>query len=224
MLISSYEGHRLWAPHYDTQVSPVLALEARVLSDLLPPIASRCFVDVACGTGRWMAFLRQRGATVFGVDLCPEMLAEARVKQQLRGRSILADAANLPFRTGVADVTLCSFAAGYLAHLHRTVFEMARVTKPGGRVIISDLHPAGVAAGWKRSFQISTSVYELNHFAPSVDELLAAGKTAGLQLYLQIENCFGEIDRPQFRAAGREHILRDLAGIPAVWIGIWKKP
>jgi ubiquinone/menaquinone biosynthesis C-methylase UbiE len=223
MLVSALEGHRLWAPHYDRCKNPLLALETRVLSERLWPVASRCFLDVACGTGRWMDYLCQRGARAFGVDLCAEMLAQAESKQRFRGRLVIGDILRLPFKSNFADVVLCSFAVGYFPHLDVAVAEMARTAKPGGRVIISDLHPAGVSAGWTRSFRLGADVYQMEHFAPSVDEICGAGERAGLQRYMRTEMCIGDPELPYFRAAGKENIYRQLCGRPAIWAGIWTK-
>jgi ubiquinone/menaquinone biosynthesis C-methylase UbiE len=223
MLVSALEGHRRWAPHYDSQSNPLLALETRILVPRLLPVTLQCFLDVACGTGRWMAYLRRCGARVFGVDICAEMLARAEQKDSVRGHSVLAEAACLPFETGFADAVLCSFAAGYFADLERAVSEMARAARPGARIVISDLHPAGVSAGWTRSFRLGAEVYEMQHFAPSIEELLAAASLAGLRLDMRVESCFGDEERAYFVAAGKEELHAKVAAVPAIWIGIWTK-
>jgi len=224
MRVSPLEGHRLWAPTYDQGLNPIVALEGRLLSDLLYPIEGKRFIDVACGTGRWMTHLGQHGASVFGADASAEMLLQAHRKRVPRGRLVQADARRLPFRDGAADVTLCSFAAAYFSSLKAAVGEMARITASGGRVVLSDLHPSGIAAGWTRSFRINGSVYEMDHFNPSLEEFRAAGRDANLQLHIQLEGSFGDPERLIFRAAGKAQIFPHLERIPAVWIGIWNKP
>lgn len=225
MRVPVLEGHKLWAPTYDASLNPVVALESRMLADLLRrPISGRRFIDVACGTGRWMSHLRQYGGAVFGADASPEMLAHASYKNGLYGRLVLADAARLPFKDRFADVTLCSFAAAYFPSLGAAMAEMARITRRGGRIVLSDLHPAGVAAGWTRSFRSDESVYELEHSSPSLDEFRTAGKEANLQLRLQMDAHFGEPERLIFRAAGKAQAFAELSLTPAVWIGIWNKP
>lgn len=223
MLVPTLEGHRLWASTYDKILNPVIALESRMLANLLYPISRQRFLDVACGTGRWTTHLRQQGGSAFGIDASPEMLSEACSKKSLHGRLVLANAENLPFRDRVADVTLCSFAAGYFNSLRRAMTEMARVTRHGGRVILSDLHPASIAAGWTRSFRLDGSVYEIEHFSPSLDEFRNAGMEAKLQLHLQIDASFGDPERAIFRAAGKAQLFAELSLVPAVWIGIWHK-
>ena len=223
MRVPALEAHRLWASTYDVELNPVVALESRTLADLLCPIDSQHFIDVACGTGRWMTHLRQRGGFVFGADASPEMLAQACCKRNLHGRLVLAEAACLPFQDRVADMTLCSFAAGYFPSLRAAMAEMARITKRGGRIVLSDLHPAGIAAGWTRSFRLGGSVYEIEHSNPSLDEFRSAGREASLQLRIQIDASFGDPERLIFRAAGKAHMFAELSVVPAVWIGIWNK-
>ena len=113
MHVSAIEAHRRWAPSYDANPNPLLSLEHRLLADVAP----KTLLDIACGTGRWMLYFAERGATVIGVDACKEMLAKALEKPPLHGRVTLADAAALPFAAACADLTLCSFAAGYFPDL-----------------------------------------------------------------------------------------------------------
>ena len=213
MVVSPLEGHRIWAPEYDRGLNPLLALEERVV----PRFPASRIIDVACGTGRWTARL---GA--IGIDLCEEMLRQRSHNAALRGRFALADAAALPFASGVSDLTLCSFAIAYIQNLAAAVSEMARVTRPGGRVVISDLHPAAIAAGWTRSFRSAGVLYELEHPPGAVEETLLAARRCGLELSLRREACFGEPERPIFEAAGKP--LEQVAGTPAVWLAVWTKP
>lgn len=225
MLVSVLEGHRRWAPHYDSMRNPLLALETRMVRALLEPIPfGCCCVDVACGTGRWMTRLGRGGASVFGVDACPEMLAEAQRKSFTRDRIVLGDAVRLPFASSIADTVLCSFAAGYLPDLKTAFSEMTRVAKPGAKVILSDLHPAGIASGWTRSFRLETEVYEMQHFARCEEQLRESAQHAGLGLHVQIDACFAEPERPHFQAMGKDDIYLQVAHKPAVWIAVWKKP
>ena len=105
-------------------------------------------LDAGCGTGRALPHLRRAvgpGGTVLGVDLTPEMLATARRYGRHRhGWLVLADARRLPLRDGRVDA---AFAAGLLPHLPDPdggLTELARVTRPGGRLAL--FHPSGRAA------------------------------------------------------------------------------
>jgi len=103
-------------------------------------------IDAGCGTGRALPLLRAAvgpSGTVLGVDLTPEMLAEAAA---YRADAVLvqADCARLPLPDAVADLV---FGAGLISHLPGPgagLRELARVTRPGGRLAL--YHPVGRAA------------------------------------------------------------------------------
>ncbi|WP_066952728.1 class I SAM-dependent methyltransferase [Streptomyces lushanensis] len=105
-------------------------------------------LDAGCGTGRALAPLRAAVGpygTVLGLDLTPEMLAEAvRAGRGRSGRLLLADVARLPLRPRSLDAV---FGAGLISHLPRPVEnlrELARVVRTGGRLAL--FHPLGRAA------------------------------------------------------------------------------
>ena len=75
MAVSSSDLFNIWAKVYDEQPNPLLALEQRFLSRMLPDIAGLDVLDAGCGTGRWLQLLAShRPASLVGVDTSPEML------------------------------------------------------------------------------------------------------------------------------------------------------
>jgi SAM-dependent methyltransferase len=105
-------------------------------------------IDVGCGTGRALPPLRMAvgpSGAVIALDITPEMLDVARPAATLAAASlVLADARALPFPDGSVDAI---FAAGLVNHLPETeagLRELARVTRPGGLLIL--FHPSGRAA------------------------------------------------------------------------------
>jgi malonyl-CoA O-methyltransferase len=224
MQVSALEGHRNWAASYDAGPNPLLALETRLLLERLSPLRASRFLDVACGTGRWMLLAQQNGWQVFGVDFCPEMLLEAARKPGLGGRLSLADACWIPLADGAADLTICSFALGYLPSPYQAIAEMARVARKGGRVVVTDLHPCALAAGWTRSFRSHGQVYAIDHHHHAIAAWEAAAKSAGLALDWVLEAPFGEPERAIFRQAGKVSLFPDLSRIPALLAMSWTKP
>jgi demethylmenaquinone methyltransferase/2-methoxy-6-polyprenyl-1,4-benzoquinol methylase len=95
-------------------------------------------LDVATGTGDLAIALRQRGANVIGADFAARMLEIARKK-----------APDIEFRTGNAlalefpddefDAATVGFGARNFDDLDRGLSEMARVVKPGGRVVVLEI-------------------------------------------------------------------------------------
>ena len=105
-------------------------------------------LDAACGTGRALPLLRRAvgpSGTVMGIDVTPEMLAEAtRRGRRSVAALVLGDVARLPLPAGSLHAIL---GAGLLPHLADPVAslgELARVTRPGGRLAL--FHPIGRAA------------------------------------------------------------------------------
>src|ERR1700712_1965576 len=115
MLLTVPDAYRKWAPLYDSYPNPLLALERRVVGDLIKSIPACQVLDIGCGTGRSMRI--HPTANTFGVDISPEMLEEAMHKDSLLGKLVLADVCSLPFKSGVADISLCSFALSYFPDL-----------------------------------------------------------------------------------------------------------
>lgn len=113
-------------------------------------VAGRRLLDVGCGTGRFTAGFAARGARVTGVDLDPAMLAVASTRVQ--GPLVVADAHRLPFPGDVFDVTVAVTLCEFTADPVQVVGELARVTRPGGRIVVGALNrrsPWG-GAGWRR--------------------------------------------------------------------------
>ena len=98
-------------------------------------------LDVACGTGDLAIELARRvGPTgeVIGSDFSEEMLARARAKApELRWE--WGNALELPYDDGAFDATTVGFGARNFSDLDRGLAEMARVVRPGGRVVILEI-------------------------------------------------------------------------------------
>lgn len=217
------EGHRRWSATYDSDPNPLLALEFRVAAGLLGDLRGRRFVDVACGTGRWMSEARRRGASTIGIDLCREMLLQAARRPEARSRLAQADAGCLPLAGECADLVMCAFSAGYLGDLPKAMAELRRITRPGGRIILSDIHPEGLRRGWTRSFRAGGRIFELQHHVHSAQQWREAGREARLAPVEWMEPRFGEPERSIFRRAGKEESFAAAREVPAVLITMWRR-
>jgi demethylmenaquinone methyltransferase/2-methoxy-6-polyprenyl-1,4-benzoquinol methylase len=99
-------------------------------------------LDVCCGTGDLAFELAQRvspGGHVVGCDFSEPMLDLAREKAADRGAPVRfewADALRLPYDEGRFDAVTVGFGVRNFADRDRGLREMARVSKPGGRLVI----------------------------------------------------------------------------------------
>lgn len=101
-------------------------------------------LDVACGTGAVaLELVRRFGCSVVGVDQSPAMLAEAQRRVALENQSALIDlqearAEELPFDNGSFDGLTFTYLLRYVDDPAATVRELARVVRPGGRIVSLD--------------------------------------------------------------------------------------
>jgi SAM-dependent methyltransferase len=198
--------------------NPLLAVERPETAALLPPLAGRDVLDLGAGRGHWAALARASGAArVVALDLTPEMVRAATVP------AVVADAGRLPVRDARFDVVIAALVLSYLADPARALREFARVLRPGGALIASDLHPAAVARGWRRRFDAGGGrTVEVEAPPLSVADLRRGLAEAGLALDALREPVVGLELEPYFRRAGRRD-FRALRGAPVlVVLRAWK--
>jgi ubiquinone/menaquinone biosynthesis C-methylase UbiE len=146
------EGYDLWSKTYDAPLR-LFFIEQGPMHALFATLPPGTVLDAACGTGRHSAHLAQAGHRIIGVDRSPAMLAKARAKLP-QGDFREGDLIALPVETAAVDAVVCALALVHLAELAGAMAEFARVVRPGGRVIISDVHPFLIMLGWQAQFRI----------------------------------------------------------------------
>jgi ubiquinone/menaquinone biosynthesis C-methylase UbiE len=219
-LVPVEEGYERWAPIYDHSPNPLLGREERYLLPLLPSVAGKHVIDLACGTGRWLDKLLQRGVrSAVGVDRSAAMLRVANNNSAVEGRRLTrADCLRLPFRASVFDFAICSFALGHVPDLRGMVRELARVMKPHSDVFVSDLHPDAYARGWRTAFRDATSAVEIDARPYSAEHVMRAFYAGGFECLSHVALCLGEAERPIFARAEKVHIFGEACRVPAVLI------
>lgn len=103
-------------------------------------------LDVACGTGNLAIPAARAGARVVGIDIAPNLIAEARAEARAAGCAIafeVGDAEALPYDDGQFDTTVTMFGAMFAYRPERAAAELLRVTRPGGRVAMANWTPEG---------------------------------------------------------------------------------
>ena len=146
------EGYDGWAPLYDAGPNAATEVDSEVVRGLLEGLPAGRAVDVACGTGRQSRLLVELGHFVEGVDLNETMLAIARDSvPDAHFQQGTFDA--LPFDDGSFDLAVSSLALTHVADLRPALEEMARIVKPGGHAVLSDMHPEMVRLGITAGFR-----------------------------------------------------------------------
>jgi ubiquinone/menaquinone biosynthesis C-methylase UbiE len=214
-------GYRAWAPSYDEVDNPLIALEepaVRSLIDTLPPGPA---LDAACGTGRHARHLVASGHDVVGFDLTPEMLDVARTAVP-EAEFVEGDLTHIPAEDARFALVVCGLALAHVADLDTAVRELARVLQPGGRLVISALHPFQVLLGWHAPFADDEGArHFVREYSHTHADYLAAFRAAGLRLVNCLEPA---LTAPEVAAKRRafdnipDAALAAYVGLPAVLV------
>jgi SAM-dependent methyltransferase len=124
----------------------------------IPVKAGSRVLDVACGTGNTAIPAARASASVTGVDIASNLLAQARQRaaaEHLDIRFDEGDAEELPFPDRSFDVVLSMFGAMFAPRPERVAAELLRVCKPGGTIAMANWTPQGFVG---KSFQITSKM------------------------------------------------------------------
>lgn len=144
--VDTVAGYHIWATTYDQPGNGLFPYEEPFVHEILDGLPAGVALDAACGTGRHTAHLAALGHQVIGVDSSPDMLARARARVPAASFH-QGDLHALPVPDAHADLVVCALALAHLPDLRPAVAEFARVLRPGGHLIITDVHQERVALG-----------------------------------------------------------------------------
>jgi malonyl-CoA O-methyltransferase len=203
-MLEPAEAYALWASSYPAHAhNPVMQAEQRAMLALMPDaLQGQSVLDVGCGSGRYMLHALRRGAArVIGVDLSPEMLERAGTELAAMQPDAEVDLVQgsltaLPVPDARANLTICGLVVGHLESLQQSLAELHRVTRPGGTLLCSDVHPIGHALGWLRDFKSGDQRYAVRHTQHLYSHWHAACATLGLEIERVLEPMLDPADIP----------------------------
>lgn len=184
-----------WAPVYDRFIglSPFLRSRRRAIERLALQPGDRLLI-VGIGTGADLPLLPTT-IDVAGVDISRAMLRVATRKvpstrgDSERGRIqlMVADAAQLPFRSGEFDAVLLSLILSVVPDPKRCLAEVTRVASPNCRIVVFDKFVDGRPSCWRRGLNPLTRLFgtDINREIPA----LLTG--SGLQVIAREPAAFG---------------------------------
>lgn len=180
------EGYDRWAAVYDDEDNPLIALEEEHLPPLLGDVRGLRVVDLGCGTGRQTARLAAVGADVVGVDFSEAMLARARQRPGAEGVRFMAHdlTATLPFDDGAFDCVVCCLVLEHIERLGPFFSQCRRICAPGGRLVMSAMHPAMMLRGITARFidpQTGRETRPTSH-PNNISDYVRAALRSGLEL------------------------------------------
>ena len=189
--------------------NPLLVLERPETEALIPPLAGSDVLDLGAGRGHYAAYARAKGARLaIGLDLTPEMVAG------IVQCGVVGEAERLPLASGSIDVVVAALVLSFVPDRSRMFSEVARVLRPGGCLVLSDLHPVASQRGWRRTFAGAPGNRLVAEAAPpALAELGRDLQEAAFRIEVLAEPVIDERLEREFRRAGRTD-YGALAGTP----------
>lgn len=113
-------------------------------------------LDVGCGTGEVIELLHEKyhDAHYVGLDLTPDMIAVAQAKSLNGCEFVVGDAEDLPFPANSFDVVLSSNSFHHYPNPEKFFAGVARVLRPGGRLILRDYTANDFAVWLMNTFEL----------------------------------------------------------------------
>ncbi len=174
------------AESFNTSEAATAAATLDGLIALAAPRPEERWLDAACGPGVISRALAPLVGHVDGVDATPAMIDVARREAAAAGLEnttfTVGDAAALDLPEGSFDAAINRFAIHHIPVPGRMVAELARIVRPGGRIVLSDTVADDDArtCGWAQAIE---RLRDPSHWASlPLAQLRALGTAAGLTL------------------------------------------
>lgn len=135
-----------WPDRYDSWFSTPIGLlvkkfETSLLLEMLMPKRGETLLDVGCGTGVFTLDVLHYETKIFGIDISTPMLVQAVKKTSIYPFCPIAgDMSALPFPDKSFDKVYSMTALEFVADAEQAVSELDRVTRPGGKVVLTTLN------------------------------------------------------------------------------------
>lgn len=180
--VDTVAGYRIWSATYDRPGNGLFGFEEAFVHDIIDALPAGTALDAACGTGRHSEYLARRGHRVIGVDSSPDMLARARERVPA-AEFHEGGLHRLPLPDDHVDIVVCGLALAHLRDLRPAFAELVRVLRPGGHLIVTDVHQELVALGSVPHVRSATGEPQLiPSFRHRASDYLHAALPLGLQL------------------------------------------
>jgi ubiquinone/menaquinone biosynthesis C-methylase UbiE len=149
------------------------------------------------------------------------MLQQARAKDDTL-HVATADLVRLPLSDESVDLAVCSLALSHCEDLRTPVAELSRVVRPGGRVVVSDIHPLALLLGGRAlAITADGSAALIPDFVHSIQDYLEAFREAELEVIRCLEPTYDQraVDSFPGASVAPDAFLAAYVGLPAalVW-------
>jgi ubiquinone/menaquinone biosynthesis C-methylase UbiE len=117
-------------------------LERQLMLDRIGDVSGKRILEIGCGDGELAILLAKKGAVVSAIDISETMIAAARQRASAEGAKVdfaVAAAQEIPYADNAFDVVIAVTILCFVRDASPVFQEIARVLKPGGRLVIGEL-------------------------------------------------------------------------------------
>jgi ubiquinone/menaquinone biosynthesis C-methylase UbiE len=202
--VTVQEGYQLWAAQYDQEGNALIIIEEQLTKPLLASIPATHVLDLGTGTGRYAICLAEKGAQVVALDQSEAMLSLAQQAATQTDAKIhfLQQTLEkpLPSHLGNFDLVIAALVLCHVEDLASVADEAYRVLDPGGHFLVTDFHPAVIAAGWRTEFTHANNRYLLPTAQHTTEDYLAAFRDVGFHIQRVQEALVSDVPKDLFPA------------------------
>jgi len=181
--LSVAEAYDRWAGLYDTYDNPILFVAGHAVATLSGSVVGKQVFEFGCGTGRNLAALKAFGAAgLAGCDLSDGMLAEARRRDRAFDVTCQDMSRPVAHPDGTADIVLFCLSLEHVPDLLPPLREARRLLRPGGEIMIVEIHPALSAQGVAAHFSVDGCEMRMPTFPHSLKDYARAFDALGLSV------------------------------------------
>jgi predicted TPR repeat methyltransferase len=218
--LNSTKAYNLWARTYDSDDDNlVFKFDSEILDSFLSDLdlSGKTILDYGCGTGRnWQRLLSHQPKKIIGCDSSLKMLAKLKNKFP-DSETHLINGEIPSFNLEPCDLIISTLVAAQVKDLKKLFAFWFNHLQQDGSLIITDLHPAILSSGGKRTFVVDGKTREVKNYIHTIEDIEKICNSLNLKIVQKIEKNVTEDIKDFYARKNALHIYEKFKGLPLVY-------
>jgi ubiquinone/menaquinone biosynthesis C-methylase UbiE len=218
--LNSTKAYNLWAHTYDSDDDNlVFKFDNEILDSFLNDLNlfGKIILDYGCGTGRnWQRLLNHQPKKIIGCDSSGNMLT--KLKNKFPGAETYLINGEFPsFNLKPCDLIISTLVAAQVKNMEKLLAYWANLLKQDGKIIITDLHPAILSAGGKRTFIVNGKTREVKNYIHTIEDIEKICTDLNLKIIQKMGKNVTEEVKGFYARKNALHVYEKFKGLPLVY-------